>query len=231
MEEKAGGGVVQASLRVTLTGSMAVHAILVTLLAFEVARQSPAVPVEVAAVDVAILPAVPVADVATKPAPPPLLATPAPATAAAPILPPAPQAVPSERRAVVASTYFAAETLALARNAETRTILATLADDERLIQLCNIEAMEQLNRWKPGFGADHVVAAAFSPPAVTSSELKAKGAAVHAGEAWRHLDYRCSADVAQSRVTGFAFTLGEDIPRASWEEHALPELVAGDPTD
>lgn len=132
---------------------------------------------------------------------------------------------------VTATQYFASAVLDNPRNRETRQTIATLGSDERLIQLCSIEAMEQLKHWKAGFVPHNVVAYAMSDPSLTSKSIEAPGAAVYADGKWYRLSFRCTATDDLDRVASFDFTLGRPIPHREWEQHSLPELVEGDPTD
>ncbi|MBS1167177.1 MAG: hypothetical protein H6R00_3202 [Proteobacteria bacterium] len=169
-----------------------------------------------------------------RPAPvtPPTTATPAQPQAAsqstAPLINPA---RPPSNAPVTATEYFASAVLNDARNRKTRQTLAALGSDERLIQLCNIEAMEQLKRWKAGFVADHIVAYATADPSLTAASIEAPGAAVHAGGKWYRLSFGCTARTDFQRVESFAFTLGRPIPQQEWEQDNLPEQVDGDATD
>jgi len=188
-----------------------------------------------------------VAPRASRPVPPAVtpspMATPAPVANSSPAAPARPETIrqPSAPAAraprsptgarVTASEYFAAAVLDAPRNRKTRQKLAALGSDERLIQLCNIEAMEQLKRWKAGFVADHVVAYATADPSLTATSIEAPGAAVHAGGQWYRLSFTCTATADFGRVAAFAFTLGRPIPHEQWEQDNLPEQVDGDPTD
>ena len=100
-----------------------------------------------------------------------------------------------------------------------------------MIQLCNIEAIEQLRRWKVGFIPDHVVAYATADPSLTATSLTATGAAVYAGGKWYRLSFSCNASIDLDRVASFTFTLGRPIPRREWEQDNLPEQVDVDMTD
>ena len=121
--------------------------------------------------------------------------------------------------------------LANPRSRKARQQLRTFSPDERIVQLCNIEAMEQLKRWKAGFVADHVVAYATADPSLTTTSIEAPGAAVHAGGQWYRLSFACTVTADFGRVAAFAFTLGRPIPQEQWEQDNLPEQVDGDPTD
>jgi hypothetical protein len=138
---------------------------------------------------------------------------------------------PSSSAPVTATEYFAAAVLDDPRNRKTRETLSSLGSDERLVQLCNIEAMEQLKRWKAGFVPDHIVAYATADPSLTAASIEAPGAAVHAGGKWYRLSFSCASKPDLSRIAAFAFKLGRPIPKQEWEQDSLPELVDGDPTD
>lgn len=217
------------------------HALFLALLTIEAPRHiavlRPPVTVEV----------VMVAPPANRPVPPAIapspMATPSPVANSDPEAPARPEAThqpsapavraprsPAGTRAT-ASEYFAATVLDDPRNRKTRQKLAALGSDERLIQLCNIEAMEQLKHWKTGFVADHVVAYATADPSLTATSIEAPGAAVHAGGQWYRLSFACTATADFGRVAAFAFTLGRPIPHEQWEQDNLPEQVDGDPTD
>lgn len=132
---------------------------------------------------------------------------------------------------MTATDYFAAAVLDDPRNRETREILSTLTSDERLMQICNIEAMEQLKHWKSDFVPHNVVAYAMADPVLGATSMEATGAAVYARGKWYRLSFSCAATPDLSRVASFAFTLGRPIPKREWEQNSLPELVEGDPTD
>ncbi|WP_370673656.1 DUF930 domain-containing protein [Pleomorphomonas sp. PLEO] len=204
------------------------HAAFLALLAIEAPRHIAVVKQPLAPIDVVM-----VAPAEKQPVPaanPPPAAAIQPETASRPS-PPLRAARPSTNGRVTATEYFADAVLDDPRNRGTRQKLASLGSDERLIQLCNIEAMEQLKRWKAGFVPDHVVAYAMADPSLMKTSIKAPGAAVHADGKWYRLSFNCAATADFGGVASFAFTLGSPIPPGEWEQHDLPELVDGDTTD
>lgn len=214
--------------RPATTLSVMGHAAFLALLAIETPRHMAVVRPPVAAVDVVMVappesqPAPVLSSAATKASPP---------AAAAPTSPPARAARPPDSTRVTATEYFSNAVLDDPRNRETRKKLASLGSDERLIQLCNIEAMEQLRRWKEGFASDHIVAYATADPTMTTTSLKAPGAAVYSGGKWYRLSFNCTATASLDGVASFDFALGRPVPRQEWEQDNLPELVDGDATD
>lgn len=199
------------------------HALFLALLAIEAPRPMTATKQPLTAVDVIMV---------APPESPPPTAEAAPSPPKIDSQPPTPRvARRSGGTGVTATEYYADAVLGHPRNKETRQRLAALGSDERLIQLCNIEAIEQLRHWKAGFVPDHVVVYATADPSMTATSLKAPGAAVHAGGKWYRLSFNCAATAKLDRVASFDFRLGRPIPYAEWEQDNLPEQVDGDPTD
>lgn len=177
----------------------------------------------------------PSAAVAPRPEAPEAPKTPEPATQA-----PAPQApatqAPETQAAeapavpkptlVKAHSFYAAKVLADPRSRRARQELTTFAPDERAIQLCNIEAMEQIRRWKAEFRPDLVVPYATGNLGIDGGAIHAQGGAFRSRGLWYGVTFSC--DVAEGAVTAFEFSVGAAIPEARWAEY---NLVAGDPED
>jgi len=144
-----------------------------------------------------------------------------------------PQAAPGQGAqdgAVVrARTMLAARALADPRSRDALHEWRKLYPDERIIQLCNLEAMEQVHAWRPAFEPDYVVAYAMGDIALTGLTLVADGAALRNHRAWYAMRYRCEVAADMEAVVAFEFVLGEPIPESEWAGHYL---AAGDgPTD
>lgn len=207
--------------------SLALHALLLAALLL-VPRPQPfklpaedAVPVELVA---PVPEPVMLARQPKAPATPPL-----PAAPLAPTTPvtPKPEALTTQRPAMVkAHSFYAAKLLADPRSRHARQALATFAPDERAIQLCNIEAMEQIHRWKAELRPDLVVPYATGNLRIGGGSIHAEGAAFRAGGRWYAVTFSCN--VAQGAVSAFEFSVGEAIPEARWAEY---NLVAGNPED
>ncbi|MRX33134.1 DUF930 domain-containing protein [Aminobacter sp. MDW-2] len=203
--------------------SLALHALLLAALLLLPRPQPFRVPAE---------DAVPVELVAPAPAPvqlprqqaasaAPLGRTLAPATTSKPE---APTAQPPSM--VKAHSFYAAKLLADPRSRHARQALATFAPDERAIQLCNIEAMEQIHRWKAELRPDLVVPYATGDLRIAGGSFHAQGGAFRAGGRWYGVVFSC--DVTAGAVAAFEFSVGEAIPEARWAEY---NLVAGNPED
>lgn len=148
------------------------------------------------------------------------------------VVKPLPMAEPPRARQKLSNAFQPAQKLFAAalddpRNAEAREALRTLTADERRIQLCNLEAMEQLRRTSH-VSADMVAPYPFQDLAIHADGIIADGAAVRAGRDWRRLRYRCAIGTAAEVPSEFVFALGDDIPKAQWSDHFL---TADQPAD
>ena len=56
--------------------------------------------------------------------------------------------------------------------------------------------------------------------------LLADGAAIRIASLWYDLKFRCELTEDQKTVAGFAFRLGDPIPKEAWEDHALDPVSA-----
>lgn len=127
---------------------------------------------------------------------------------------PVPQSGPIE-----ATQFFAGKVLA--EDKKIAAALPTLGNDERIVQLCNIEALEQIKAAKPDFAPDTLVAYAFGDMNVAAGVLTAPGAAFRSRRRWWAISLRCAVALTYTAVTAFEFTLGDEIPETEWDAHFL----------
>lgn len=174
----------------------------------------------------------------TRPKPPPVV-TPVPAAPALPeALPksdePAPSPQPPAARAQPAPVeadgmihpprMLSQRVLADPRSRETVAMLPKLAPDERVEQLCGLEAMGQIHDWQRDFEPDRVTAYALASTRLSGRVLTAEGAAFRSRRRWYGLRFACTVSPDLKRVTAFAFHVGEPIPRERWEALGLPAV-------
>jgi hypothetical protein len=123
---------------------------------------------------------------------------------------------------VEATTLYTAHALA------SRLGKATLADldltdpQERIIQLCNYEAIEQVRQEHPKLRADFALAEARSAPTLSGLSVTAQGAAIQGGGRWYDLSFRCEVAPDLAGVASFAFALGDAISAPERERLDLP---------
>ncbi|MCR5859385.1 DUF930 domain-containing protein [Mesorhizobium sp. J428] len=147
--------------------------------------------------------------------------------AAIPDVPPqAPRAGSQAPPMVRAERMLSQSVLADPRSGAARRELRSLAVEERAVQLCGIEAMEQVHAWKKELLPEAVVAYATKGLKIRGGSIIADGAAFFSGSDWYRLRFEC--DVRDDKVVSFAYSAGDPIPRSEWEAYSLPEQVQDD---
>ena len=129
---------------------------------------------------------------------------------------------PAPKEVVRPTRMLSAAALADPRSREARALLPTLDDTERMIQLCGLEAMEQVHAWRASLDPDRIVAYALSEPEVGADSVDARGAAFRSGGVWYGLSFDCRLSPDRADVIAFAFQVGEAVPRDQWEARSLP---------
>ena len=215
--------------RLTVTwqvaASAAVHALLLIVLlhgvdsSVEAPRErSVAVDIITAAQYAAAVAAPPQARLLAAPEPP----VRRPAVAPAPAAPVAPPATESDFSAMVHATHLqAAEVLAEPASKEVRDTLPLLGSDERVAQMCNIEALAQIHTADARFDPDILVAYAMADMEVANRVVDADGGAFRSKREWYGFKFHCEVAADLQSVTDFSFSIGEPIPRDQWASHDL----------
>lgn len=127
----------------------------------------------------------------------------------------------SENGMVQAHDFYAADVLSDPANEEVRANFPLLAGSEQVVQLCNIEALEQLRSSGAASDPDVLVGYAFAGFAVDQDELRVEGGAFRSGGQWFHIRYRCTVMADMSGVRAFEYAVGDAVPPEQWEEHFL----------
>jgi hypothetical protein len=92
----------------------------------------------------------------------------------------------------------------------------------RIRQLCNIEALEQIRRQKPGSYPDILVPYGSSGGIIMNDTLSAKGGAFRSGSNWYNVDFKCQVDADTTKVVSFRFAIGGAVPKSEWKARQLP---------
>ncbi|MGX7872726.1 DUF930 domain-containing protein [Mesorhizobium sp. ORM6] len=166
-------------------------------------------------------------EASTMPPPAPTPAAPATSQVQAPP-PPAsnpPKPQPPTASAMIRPTeMLSAKTLADPRSRQARADLATFASDERMVQLCNLEAMDQIRRWRADFQPERVVPYATAEEKIAGTTIAANGAAFRSRESWYNLKFKCQLAQDGESVIGFEFLVGDPVARDKWDEFGLPAV-------
>ncbi len=120
-----------------------------------------------------------------------------------------------------ATRLMAAAVLADPHSAKAAKAMKTLAASERIVQLCNIEAMEQIHAWKPTLRPDFLVAYAMAETRQAGNRVEADGAAFRSKQHWYNVSFTCEARPDLAGVAQFAFQVGDEIPKDAWRDHNL----------
>jgi hypothetical protein len=157
--------------------------------------------------------------------PPPAPAAPEMPAAMPPLAASPPVSQPPTAPAMVRPTeMLSAKTLADPRSRQARADLATFASDERMVQLCNLEAMDQIRRWRADYRPERVVPYATAEEKITGTTIAANGAAFRSRRNWYGLKFRCQLAGDGESVVGFEFLVGDLVPREKWDELGLPAV-------
>ena len=154
----------------------------------------------------------------------------APAAAMPSVTPIAPL-VPKPAEFVAASRLFSDKVLADPRSRGAREALRGLAGSERNLQLCDLEAMEQVRRAQPAMAPDALAPYAMAAEKVSGNSVEVKGGAFRSKRKWYNIQFKCQLDAGSGKVASFAFLIGDAIPQSEWQAHAsagedLERLVA-----
>lgn len=122
---------------------------------------------------------------------------------------------------VAATEFYAADILNDPAHREVHRNFPLLADREQVIQLCNIEALEQLRIDNVAENPDALVGYAFEGIGVTGLSLEANGGAYRADGQWHRVRYRCEVAPDIRSVSAFAYAVGALVPQSEWETHFL----------
>jgi hypothetical protein len=123
---------------------------------------------------------------------------------------------------------LSAAALADPKSRQAREMLPRFDPTERSVQLCNVEAMEQVRAWKPEFHPELIVSYATAELAITSDTIGADGAAFLSAGKWYAMRFDCVLARDHKSVVSFAFKVGGTIPPDTWEEHNLPATSSDD---
>ena len=91
-----------------------------------------------------------------------------------------------------------------------------------MVQLCDIEAMEQLAQWRRDLRPELVNAYATHELAIDANTVEANGAAFRSGIARYNLRFRCRLAPGHEAVAAFDFLAGDPVPPEQLEDLNLP---------
>ncbi|WP_297111321.1 DUF930 domain-containing protein [uncultured Devosia sp.] len=133
----------------------------------------------------------------------------------------APPEPPETGGVIRAHTFYASAILRDPTHVEVYRNFPLLDHREQIIQLCNIEALEQLRVAGTADNPDALVGYAFEGISVSERVLEARGGAYRAAGQWYRIAYRCEVASDIGSVSAFEFEPGPLVPQRLWEAHFL----------
>lgn len=97
--------------------------------------------------------------------------------------------------------------------------LGRLPPRERIIQVCNIEALEQIRHHRPGTFPDML---ARDGGSVSQSGMTVSDGAFRSHGQWYALDYKCEANTKTMEIVSFRYAIGAAILKSQWVRRQLP---------
>jgi hypothetical protein len=147
-------------------------------------------------------------------------------------VPPADAPSPNERREPLGEAWaqsriiLSSQELADPRNRKAVESLKHLEPQTRSQQLCDLEAILQINRQFDGYAVDFVIAYATEAVVRKGDAVIAHGAAFHSNGRWYNLAFECQLTASRGGVAHLKFKLGDAIEEERWADLNLPKEPA-----
>ncbi|KZM47561.1 hypothetical protein OA90_25475 [Labrenzia sp. OB1] len=123
-----------------------------------------------------------------------------------------------------ATGYYASDVLKDPRSSQARQALTQVTGDDRIEQLCALEAMEQVRHTLPDFRPTRLVPHALRNSFRKDNVVFAPAGALRSNRIWYEIAYKCQLDAGGSAITAFEYALGAPIVRAQWDELGLAPI-------
>ncbi|MCX2696927.1 MULTISPECIES: DUF930 domain-containing protein [Ochrobactrum] len=104
-------------------------------------------------------------------------------------------------------------------NPRVKQALGKLSPTDRVIQICGIEALEQIRHHRPDIVPDMM---ARTGGALTETSLKMSGGAFRSRAKWYNLDFDCTINPKDMAVSSFQYAIGGTVPKKDWSRRELP---------
>lgn len=100
--------------------------------------------------------------------------------------------------------------------------LGQLPVKQRIVQLCGIEALEQIRRERPNDFPD-LLTPGTSGGFIGKDQMNASGGAYRGKGNWYDVDFKCKVDLETVSVVSFSYAIGGIVPKAAWKRRMLPK--------
>ena len=99
--------------------------------------------------------------------------------------------------------------------------LRKIAPEERANQACILKGLQTVQRDQRLHGANRMLAQVFTPPALDSTSVTARGGAVRLPGHCYALSFSCKLTPDYMKALSFSYELGKEIPRRDWPRYYL----------
>jgi hypothetical protein len=101
--------------------------------------------------------------------------------------------------------------------------LGRLPPKKRILQICSIEALEQVRRQRPDAFPDMLVPFGPTGGFISAAGLSASGGAFRSGAKWYAIDFKCEVNAETTSIAAFSYAIGQAIPESEWGKRQLPK--------
>lgn len=122
-------------------------------------------------------------------------------------------------RFVEAKELFSAKSIADPR---VKQAMGQLPVKKRILQLCSIEALEQIRNQRPEDFPDMLVPFGPSGGFIGKEQIDASGGAYRSKGTWHDVNFKCKVNLETVEVVSFSYAIGGVVPQASWKSRKLP---------
>lgn len=126
--------------------------------------------------------------------------------------------LPSDRF-VEAEELFSAKSIADPR---VKQAMGQLPVKKRILQLCSIEALEQIRHQRPEDFPDMLVPFGPSGGFIGKDQIDASGGAYRSKSNWYDVNFKCKVDLETVEVVSFSYAIGGIVPETAWKSRRLP---------
>ncbi|MGF6176181.1 DUF930 domain-containing protein [Ensifer sp. 4252] len=126
--------------------------------------------------------------------------------------------LPSDRF-VEAEELFSAKSIADPR---VKQAMGQLPVKKRILQLCSIEALEQIRHERPKDFPDMLVPFGPSGGFIGKEQIDASGGAYRSKGNWYDVNFRCKVNLETVEVVSFSYAIGGIVPETAWKSRKLP---------
>ena len=130
--------------------------------------------------------------------------------------------VPADKPAEVEPKFTSARQIYLKdtlSDPRVKQAIGKLPQRDRIVQICGIEALEQVRHQRPGTFPDML---APSAGVVSETRFTVRDGAFRSRAKWYSIDFQCHVDSKAMNITDFSYSIGKVIPEAQWISRQLP---------